>query len=555
MIYLNCKTHGSILLSQTQPVDLAKYAASNAIEVGLCDVGSLSQCYHYWSAMKEADKKPVLGCEFKICSNYASITDNNPANKRLAVFAKNLRGWKDLLYIYYQSNQPANYYEEGRLSIEEIAQFLTNDLVVIGNDLSDEEWDTLKASEGDLYYGSTDGSPTTLGVPEIAFPSAFFLKKADQDINHALIATKFHSKDHPLIQQGETLSLEYAQGVEWSKEQKDNAQKVWDSIEVFDITNPEDLPRFECGELSETEFLKQECFRSLKELGLDNDKYIQRLNLELDVIGQAGMAGYFLVLSDITNYCREHDILLGFARGSAGGCLISYLMKIIKVDPLKYDLFFERFYSAARTEYPDIDIDIQPSRRSELEEYIKNKYGDTHFMQYATYSTLKGAAALKLALSNSDQNISVDEQNEITKLLPMEAKIAAELKEQNDKWENQSTILYSLLNEPAKLSKWCTLKVEDDKWHFDGMYAKEFELAIKLNTVIKARSRHASAFVLSPEPLYRRVPVCWDVGESKFVIDTDMKTGEKYGCVKIDLLGLILLDEYDYVRSILNGEV
>lgn len=560
-IPLNCLSHGSHLFSQTKPEDIAKFATQHDLPtIGLADLGNLSQCGYYHEEMRKVGKKPLLGTQLGICSDYACVHIDNPTSKRLLLYARNKEGWKSLLRIVFESNQPQNILNEPRLSINELEPLLNDNLLaIIHSDLSEEEGGIVIKKVNHTYCGINpiEGLvENRWGISEVPIFPNYYLDSEGAMINRLLLCKHFKvkldnaTKDiHPSFEDDR-----YWLNTKFPVDDKraSNTLEIYDLIEDFDITRPEALPHFSCPKgQDESAFLTTKCKRALQRMGLDRQPYIDRLEYELSVINGAGMGGYFLVLSDITEFCRKARILYGNGRGSAAGCLISYLLEITKVDPLKHDLMFERFYNPSRKEYPDIDLDIQPSKRAKLEEYIRKKYGKDRFMQYATFGTLKGKAALKLALTTSKKGILPDEQNEITKLLPEEAKIDAELKEQNKVWGNRSSILYSLLNEPHVLEKWCTFDSESHS--FNGPYAEEFEFGVKLNTIIQARGRHASAFVLSSQPMHELVPVVWDVGSASFIIGVDMDAGQAMGLVKLDLLGIKLLDEFEYMKGVLDG--
>lgn len=547
-------------ISQTKASDLADFCVKyNLKSAGLCDIGNLSQCIAYYQAMTAAEKKPILGMQMRVCSKPACVHEDNPTDKRLVLIAKNKAGWKKLLELSYASSHPALFDGGNRLSIPEACEFITDDVIVICfSDLNQEELTMLKTSSKNLWCGINPIEGLTdnpLGLDIVPITPNYYLYPKGHEINRAVISDKFGLKisdtdGHPALgskdycMQGKALRTKFG----FSAADLSNCERIFDQIEEFDITNPPALPDFDCPDgMSQDEYLRRKCWEGFKRYGLQkNQSHIDQIKHELNVIKENGMAGYFLVVSDITDFCRKAGILYGFGRGSAGGSLISYTTGIIKLDPMNHHLLFERFYSADRGGLPDIDLDIQPSRRDDIVKYICDKYGESRFMQISTFGTLKGKAAIQCAMRVFNHNPEL--RNEISKALPEEAKLDSQLEEQEKQLGNRSSILYSLLHN-KKFSKWCELETDKDgKFVFTGPLAKEFKLGIEINSIIKSRGRHASAFVLGREPLHHTIPVTRDDKNRSYILDPEMNACETAGGVKLDLLGLTLLDKYQYAK-------
>ena len=144
------------------------------------------------------------------------------------------------------------------------------------------------------------------------------------------------------------------------------------------------------------EVLKNKCYEGLKSKDLiNNETYAKRLNTELDVIHQMGFDNYFLIVEDYVNYAKTHDILVGPGRGSAAGSLVSFALNITAPDPIKYDLYFERFLNASRKTMPDIDIDFEDIRREYMISYVREKYGLYNVAPITTYGTLQARQVIR----------------------------------------------------------------------------------------------------------------------------------------------------------------
>ena len=241
-------------------------------------------------------------------------------------------------------------------------------------------------------------------------------------------------------------------------------QEIYDSVEDYDILHKPMLPTFECPDgLTEEDYLKKLCREGWKTLlqangKVDTDedvqKYKDRFEEELAVIKEADLFGYFLIVQDIINFVQKSGWLSGPGRGSAAGCLISYMIGVTKIDPLEYDLLFSRFYNAGRNtkdhvSLPDIDMDVPGRHRDDVIMYLKEKYGHDRVSQMLTFGRLQGRSALKEVLRVFGA-CSFAEMNAITKLIPNEAEISDQLAEMDE--EDRSIIRWALINKPKDLS-------------------------------------------------------------------------------------------------------
>jgi DNA polymerase-3 subunit alpha len=286
------------------------------------------------------------------------------------------------------------------------------------------------------------------------------------------------------------------------------------------------------------------------------ENYTNRIKYELEVLQGAGLSSYFLIVGDIVSKVRESGWLPGPGRGSAAGCLVSYLIGITSIDPMRYDLIFERFYNAGRNtadriSMPDIDVDVPINKREQIIDYIKGKYGQNKVSQMITYNTMKGRGALKEVLRVYD-NISFEEMNSITKNIPDEAKIADELQEMKEDTGEASIIRWSLENNVDKLKEWCYIS---DDGSLAGPLAKRFEQAIRLEGTKSNQSKHAAGVVISSENLASVCPMIYDPKNKQTIAGMEMQDLESLGIIKFDILGVAMLDKVMTISDILkNGE-
>ena len=327
-----------------------------------------------------------------------------------------------------------------------------------------------------------------------------------------------------------------------------NSMLISDMCKKYNILGAPCLPPFSCP-TSPDEHLKQLCRNGWDEklirTGITKNKdleltYLQRIKRELDVLQTAGLSSYFLIVSDIVNYVRQQGWLPGPGRGSAAGCLVSYLIGITQVDPIEHNLLFERFYNTGRNteehvSLPDIDIDVPASKREKVINYIKDKYGTSKVGQMLTFGRLQGRSALKEVLRVHDA-CPFDEMNRITKSLPHEQEISDQLQEMDE----PSVIRWSLINEPESLKDYCQL---NDDGTTSGVYAKYFDQAMRIEGTYKSQGKHAAGVVISSEELNTVCPMVKETNGSNKIAGLEMTDLESMGHVKFDILGVNLLDK------------
>ena len=348
-----------------------------------------------------------------------------------------------------------------------------------------------------------------------------------------------------------------------TQEEIDNTNHVDSMIESYDILNKPALPDFECPKgFNSDEYLRELCRNGWRDKIANNipkDKqkiYLDRIKEELDVLQGAGLSSYFLIIQDILNNVKSNNWLPGPGRGSAAGCLVSYLIGITAIDPIKYDLLFSRFYNSGRNtadriSMPDIDVDVPINKREEIISYIKNKYGSNKVSQMITYNTMKGRGALKEVLRVYG-NIAFEEMNRITKYIPDEAKIADELQEMKEDTGEASIIRWALENNVDKLKEWCYI---NEQGELDGPLAKRFEQAIRLEGTKSNQSKHAAGIVISIDELSNVCPMIYDSKNDQLIAGMEMQDLEALGVIKFDILGIAYLDKVMCISDLLKSGV
>ena len=509
-------THYSLLKGFSKPHELAKLCVDNDYPAcGIADYKTISGCVSFFQSCKSAGIKPILGCTF----------DNT------SVFSKSKEGWHDLIELVSSIDENMNI---PKATAKEIVS--RNNLIALTNK------DNIQAS----YYVQQKHAALhrILLCSELKTTLPKIQKRIRKNEISADVADYFNN-DNKYVVDGKSSKL---------------LEKIYNECEDYDILNKPMLPKFKCpNDLSEEDYLKKLARNGWRELlinkgKVDSDdnkkKYLERFNRELKVIKDANLFGYFLIVQDIIRHVEDDmGCLAGPGRGSAAGCLISYLIGVTKIDPVEYDLLFERFYNAGRNSdgnvsLPDIDMDVPGKRRDDVINYLKDKYGHKHVSQMITFGRLQGRSAIKEVLRINDV-CSFGEMNAITKSVPNEADISDQLAEMDE--EDRSIIRWSLINRADELRDFCHITNEGK---LEGDYAQYFQQAIDIEGTFKTQGKHAAGVVISKNPLHTVCPMVKQRGSTEKIAGLEMADLEALGHVKFDVLGINLLDKLMKIKEL-----
>lgn len=602
-ISLHGHSHFSLLDGLSQPNDIAKRAVELGMPaVALTDHGNINGSVEFQLACQKNKIKPIQGVELYICGG--DPKDQTPENRNLShlvVLAKNFQGWKTLLKVIASTNRAEHYYYKPRISLELLAELNQDHNLIsfsghLGSTLADsmfgedgkikDDWQNEAERSIQLHrevFGkdnffveiqTVDQENTPLckdiaenlrklakliNIPTVATGDAHYTREHDRELHQIILASAI-KKTVPdikkLLAQGGDAPFRafftgngkyHIPGEEDVKKYNTKGEIEFTSIiadmcEEYDITSKPILPRFACPEgFTENSYLRHLASNGLKNKKLTEEKYLSRLDSEFAVVEKAGLSSYFLVVQDYVNWAKDRGILVGLARGSAGGCLLSYATGITGVDPLKYNLIFERFYNEGRNTpdrvaLPDIDVDFPVHERDNVVEYIRDKYGRSNVSQIAAYGRMMGRGALKdvLRAFNIDFGIS----NEMTKWIPGEAEVADEINE----IEDHSIIRWTLENRPDKLSQWCEVD-ENHEPKCEGDYGIYFRHAMKLEGTKRSASRHPAGIIICDRPLEEFCPMIYDSRGKQQICGWDLKSAEMAGLCKVDCLSVASLDK------------
>jgi DNA polymerase III subunit alpha len=304
--------------------------------------------------------------------------------------------------------------------------------------------------------------------------------------------------------------------------------EVLDSCDVELTFDQLHLPEFDIPDgFNESSYLRKLCEEaSPKRFSTFPKSHQERLDHELKVISDMGFPAYFLIVSDFIQAAKEKGIPVGPGRGSAAGSIVSYLLGITDIDPMEYELFFERFLNPNRISMPDIDIDFCVRRRDEVIQYVKDRYGAEKVAQIITFGTLKSKAVIKDVARVME--IPYDEANEISKSIPRDAKSLVEA-----------------IDSSAEMQRW------------KDQYENLFEVAVKLEGLPRHTGIHAAGVVIAPDDVSKFVPLAGY--DDSICTQYDGGVLESQGLLKMDFLGLSTLttiqDALDHIRANRNIEL
>ncbi len=551
-VHLHVHSEYSVLDGACRIKDIVQTAKQQGMPaVALTDHGNMYGAIEFYLAAKEAGINPIVGMESYVApgsrfdKKAVGIQD---AAYHLTLLAHNLEGYKNLIQLSTLGHLEGFYYRP-RLD-REIMRKYSKGLIALSGCLKGELPSAIVAGQDD------EAQKIIREYQDIFGPENYFLELhshgiAEQKVVEKklveyaksmklkLVATNdFHyvkksdAKSHEAllcIQTGTTLNDEkrfrFYNDEFYFKSQQEmkelfkevpeailNTRAIADRCKIEIPLKGKHLPKFNPPEgKTQRQYLRELCEEGLKKRYATITQEIRdRLAFELGVIEQTQFESYFLVVWDFVRFAREKGIPVGPGRGSAAGCLVAYVLQITDIDPLAYNLIFERFLNPDRISMPDIDMDFCYDRRPEVIEYVSQKYGSDNVAQIITFGTLGAKAAIRDV--GRVLGMEYSEVDKIAKLVPNELNISLERA-----LETEPRLKEIIAN--------------------DTRAAKLFEHAFVLEGLVRNASTHAAGVVISAEPLTTYVPLCRGTNGE---ITTQYQMGEleKIGLLKMDFLGL-----------------
>lgn len=499
---LYIKTENSLLSSLIKIDELIKFAKSyNYKALSIVD-NNMFGVMEFYKKCLQNDIKPIIGLEVKL--------DNN-----LVLYAKNYNGYKNLLKI-------STIMSESKVDINILEKY-SSDLICVIPFNYRFIYDELNKMFQNVFISYKNKEEYDLINKDISIymNETLYLQKKDSNYLKYLIAIRDGKKidEVNILGDNHLLLPEEIKNYDFNS----NNQKILDMCNLKIELHKDLLPIYECpNNLDAYSYLKELCQDGMrKRFGSSVGKvYIDRLKYELNIINKMGFCNYFLVVYDYVKYAKEHGILVGPGRGSAAGSLVSYLLNITTIDPIKYNLLFERFLNPERVTMPDIDIDFQYDRREEVINYCVNKYGNKKVAGIITFNTLGAKQAIRDIGRVMD--INLDKIDALTKLIDSNLSLRENYNDSK---------LKRILNEDSELFNL-------------------YKVSLKFEGLKRHTSNHAAGIVMCNENLDEILPLYKKDG--MFLTAYSMDYLEEQGLLKMDLLAIKNLTLIDTVLTEVN---
>jgi DNA polymerase III subunit alpha len=550
-VHLHAHTEYSLLDGCNRISSMVKHAAAQGMPaLAMTDHGVMSGAVQFYEACKKHNVKPLIGCEVYVAQrtrhNKEAGKDNRPYH--FTLLAKDRVGYSNLTQLVSAGNLEGFYYKP-RVDRELLAKH-SQGIVALSGCLRGEvnaallevgykEAEKRLGELRDIYKEDLFVELMDHGLPEQRQTNKDLIKLA-RDMNLPLVATNdahYQTRDDATmqdilvcVQTGKTLNdtnrMKFF-APEFYLKSYDEMHKVFgelpealnNTLAVAERINLEMdlesvyLPIFPAPEGHNSEsYLRELCRKGLIwRFGTEEPSQVimDRLHTELEVILPKGFADYFLIIWDFINYAREKDIPVGPGRGSAAGSLVAYLLGVTNLNPLEYDLLFERFLNPERTELPDVDTDFCVERRGEVIQYVRQRYGDERVAQIMTFGRMKARAAIRDIGRVMD--MPLPKVDKIAKTVPAGPGVT--------------------LKDALELAEFKLLCDEDPET------AKLVEMALRVEGMARNAGIHAAGLVVCSIPLAQLVPLQRMNGD-EVVVQFDMNDSAKVGMVKMDFLGL-----------------
>jgi DNA polymerase-3 subunit alpha len=566
-VHLHVHTEYSLLDGASRiPELMARSKSLGMRAIALSDHGNLFAVPSFYQAAQEAELQPIIGCEFYFSDHWEFVKDKTLYH--FLLLAKNETGWKNLMRLSSISYLEGFYYKprihwglleqyrEGLIATTGCLASLINQKLLIGREEEAlKDFLRLRDLFGEDFYvelqdhGLRDQrrvAPKLLewakryGVKIIATNDVHYTCLEDAELHDVLLAIqtasnyddpqrfRFTDDEGQLNRHFYLKSPEEMLAMPLFHENPDslkNTLEVAEKVELkLNFSQSLVLPRYPLPPSFESmgAYLRYLSYDGAKKRYGEplSEEVIKRLEHELAVIEQMGFEGYFLIVQDFVAQARRRGVWVGPGRGSAAGSLVAYCLGITSIDPLAYQLLFERFLNPERTSPPDIDIDFDDEGRSKVIAYVQEKYGTDNVAQIVTYGTM----GIKTAIRDVGRalNIPLSDINKLTSYIP----------------EKPNITLEDALN-PAENPKAGFLEqIYKDESH---PLHKVLHWAHRLEGITRHTGIHAAGVIIAPEPLYNYVPLAIatrDETHRQVITQWDGPDCEKVGLLKMDFLGL-----------------
>lgn len=570
-----CHLHGHSQFSVLQATPdvgaiVAKAKEYEMPAVAMTDLGNMFGAFKFVKAAKGAGIKPIIGCEFYVAEERLKLqfTKDNPDKRfKQLLLAKSKKGYENLIKLSSIAYKEGNYGLFPRIDKALIEEY-KEDLIALSGSLGGEiphlalNVGETQAEEALLYWKNLFGDDFYLevnrhGLEEenrlneilvefarkheiklIATNEYFYLDREDAKAHDVLICIKENEKQSTPIGRGRGFRPGLPNDNYYFKTQQEmkesfgdipdaieNISALLDKIEEYTLERDVLLPAFDIpeefineadtedgGKRGENAYLKHLTYQGAeKRYDEITDEIRERIDFELETIANTGYPGYFLIVQDFTAKAREMDVSVGPGRGSAAGSVVAYCIGITNVDPIAYDLLFERFLNPDRVSLPDIDIDFDNEGREKVINYVIDKYGKDQVAQIITYGTMAPKSAIRDA--GRVMELPLPETDAIAKLVP----------------EQPGTKFSKVFDEVKELQD---LKKGKD------LPSQVLNQAVVLEGSLRNTGVHACGVIITPDDMSNFVPLAKQKDSDMMVTQFDNSVVESAGMLKMDFLGL-----------------
>lgn len=518
--------------------------------VAITDHGNLFGAVDFYKAAKKYGIKAIIGCEVYVATRSRLDKNHGVDSERhhLVLLCKNEVGYQNLIKLVSSAWVDGFYgkpridrellekYHDGLIALSaclagEVPKLIERSEYIRAKEVA--EWYNSLFGQGNYYlelqnHGIAQQAKVNdgliriskeTGIPLVATNDVHYIEREDAKTQKVLIciATNHTVNDENTLEfETDNFYLktedEMRESFDYVPEALENTQKIADMCNFEFEFGKTKLPNFDVPDgRPHYDFLREKCYEGLhKRYGENPDKlYADRLEYELSVINGMGYVDYFLIVADFIRYAREHDIPVGPGRGSGAGSICAYCMGITDIDPIKYNLLFERFLNPERVSMPDIDVDFCYERRGEVIDYVINKYGADHVAQIVTFGTMAARAAVRDV--GRALGLSYSLVDSVAKKIPRSLGMTIE----------------KALCESEELK---------ELYDGDERIKELVDTARDVEGMPRHASTHAAGIVITDRPVSDYVPLARN--DESVVTQFTMTTIEELGLLKMDFLGL-----------------
>jgi len=558
--HLHCHSKYSVLRSTAGIKDLVNKAAEWGMPaVALTDLGNMFGAFAFVSEAHRQGIKPIVGCELYLVEDHSKkkfTREHRDMRWQVPLLAKNQNGFKNLSKICSLGYTKGYYYKYPRVDKSIIAEFSTDIIALSGGtrgllgelilnkgvEVAEQEitwW--IETFGEDFYLELIDhGLPEEqrvnevfsdfskkYGVPVVATNNCFYMEKEDADAHDALICIDDGTLKSTPIGKGRDFRYGFPNHEFYFKSQDEmgvffsetpeailGTDAIVKKIEPIVLERDVILPKFSIPDSFEDEddYLKHLTLEGAKQkYPVITEAIQERIDLELGIIKDMGFPGYFLIVQDFIAAAKEMGVYVGPGRGSAAGSVVAYATGITNIDPLSYDLLFERFLNPERVSMPDIDIDFDDEGRQKVIDYVVNKYGSDQVAHIITFGSMAARSSVRDVARVLD--LPLADADRIAKLVP----------------ERPGTSLDDAFSEVKELRE-----IRDG----EGLEAETLRMAKILEGSIRNTGLHAAGIIIAPDDLTEYIPVSTAKDADLQVTQFHGGVIESAGMLKMDFLGL-----------------